>query len=65
MEIRRSDVPPDQVDFEVEYVALLQLLDIDPVRLVVDEECAAFIDNQPAGDDMLTIASEGGSCGFL
>ena len=63
--MKRSDVPPDQVDFEVEYRALLQLLDFDSVRFGVDEDCAAFVDNQPVGDNLLTTPMEGLYCDCL
>ena len=63
--MKRSDVPPDQVDFEVEYRALLQLLDFDSVRFVVDEDCAAFVDNRPVGDNLLTTPMEGLYCDCL
>ena len=56
--MKRSDVPPDQVDFEVEYRALLQLLDFDSVSFVVDE-------NQPFGNTLLTTVMEGFYCDYL
>jgi len=63
--VKRSDVPPDQVDFEVEYRALLQLLDFDSVRFVVDENCTAFVENQPVGNTLLTTVMEGLYCDYL
>ena len=63
--MKRSDVPPDQVDFKVEYRALLQLLDFDSVRFVVDKDCTAFIQSQPIGDNLLTTTMEGLYYGFL